>query len=183
MAPGSRQAPPASPPFATRVSSPPVTTTWCWTSSQETPRSVPSASNEETTDNCAEATKRIWVWDNVNEQSPKPIFPAPLPADADSLCLAGGRFGAHNIWENRPGPLAFHTERLVLGSFFNGAVRLYDTCDARHPAELASFTPAAPPDSPAGTIQINHVYWDGAGGVLAARCRGNDSAPPSVTLR
>ncbi len=120
-------------------------------------------SSEETTDKCAEPTKRVWTWDDANDAAPHPIFPAPLPANADSLCLAGGRFGAHNLWENRPGPLAFHSERLVLGSFFNGAVRLYDTCDPAHPTELASYTPPAPPDSPSGTIQINHVYWDERG--------------------
>ncbi len=144
-------------------------------------------SSEATTDKCAEATKRVWTWDNASEASPRPIFPVPLPANADSLCLAGGRFGAHNLWENRPGPLAFHSERLVLGSFFNGAVRLYDTCDPRHPAELASYTPPAPPDSPSGTIQINHVYWDERGvGYAVDRLAGGlysfkIDVPPALT--
>ena len=84
-------------------------------------------------------------------------------ATADQLCMAGGRFGAHNIWENRPGDLAFHSERLVLGSFFNGRARLYDTCDPSRPEELASYVPAGPPGSAAGTIQFNHVYWDERG--------------------
>jgi hypothetical protein len=120
-------------------------------------------SNEETTDKCAEAQKRVWTWDATSEQAPKPIFPLPLPANADQLCMAGGRFGAHNLWENRPGPLAFHSERLVLGSFFNGGVRLYDTCDPSEPVELASYVPPAPPGSSAGTIQFNHVYLDERG--------------------
>jgi len=120
-------------------------------------------SNEETTDKCAEAQKRVWTWDATPEQGPRPIFPLPLPANADQLCMAGGRFGAHNLWENRPGDLAFHSDRLVLGSFFNGGARLYDTCDPSRPVELASYVPPGPPGSAAGTIQFNHVYWDERG--------------------
>jgi hypothetical protein len=126
-------------------------------------RNLLIVSNEETTDRCAEAQKRVWAWSAAQEQSPRPIAPMPLPADADRLCQAGGRFGAHNLWENRPGGLAFHSDRLVLGSFFNGGVRLYDTCDPSRPKELAAYVPPAPPGAPAGTVQINHVYWDERG--------------------
>jgi hypothetical protein len=143
-------------------------------------------SNEETTDRCAEAQKRVWTWDATPGQTPRPIFPLPLPADADQLCMAGGRFGAHNIWENRPGDLAFHSERLVLGSFFNGGARLYDTCDPSRPEELASYVPAGPPGSAAGTIQFNHVYWDERGiGYAVDRLAGGlytfgVSVPPAL---
>jgi hypothetical protein len=126
-------------------------------------RNLLIVSNEETTDKCAEAQKRVWTWDATPEQAPTPIFPMPLPANADQLCMAGGRFGAHNLWENRPGDLAFHSERLVLGSFFSGGARLYDTCDPSRPEELAAYVPPAPPGSAAGTIQFNHVYWDERG--------------------
>jgi hypothetical protein len=87
----------------------------------------------------------------------------PEPGNIAQLCLRGGRFGAHNLWENRPGKLAFHSERFALGSFFNGGVRLYDISDPANPAEVAYHVPRAPAGSPAGAIQINHIYWDELG--------------------
>jgi hypothetical protein len=51
------------------------------------------------------------------------------------------RGGAHNIWENRPGSLAFHSDRLVVGSFFAGGVRVFDISDPARPREVAYDVP------------------------------------------
>ena len=124
-------------------------------------------SSEATTNKCTEADKRIWTWDLKDETRPMPIAPVPEPADKALLCQAGGRFGAHNIWENRPGRLGAHSDRLVVGSFFAGGVRVYDVCDPAAPKEVAFNVPPAPPGSQVGSIQINHVYWDDRGIVYA----------------
>jgi hypothetical protein len=42
-------------------------------------------------------------------------------------------------------------------------VRLYDISDPAHPVEVAYHVPTAPVGSPAGAIQINHIYWDELG--------------------
>lgn len=120
-------------------------------------------SAESVADRCADAPKRIWTWDLRDETHPVPVAPAPFPANAGELCARGGRFGAHNLWENPPSPLAFHSDRLIAGTFFNGGVRVYDISDAAHPREVAYYVAPAPADSPARTIQINHIYWDNRG--------------------
>jgi len=120
-------------------------------------------SSEAIRDLCEDAPKRIWTWDMGEETRPSPIMSMPDPGNISELCRRGGRFGAHNLWENRPGKLAFHTDRFALGSFFNGGVRLYDISDEDEPKEVAYHIPRAPADSPAGAIQINHIYWDELG--------------------
>jgi hypothetical protein len=120
-------------------------------------------SSESVRDFCQDAPKEIWTWDLQDEAHPFPIARVPDPANRDQLCQRGGRFGAHNLWENRRGKLAFFSEHFALGSFFNGGVRLYDISDPAHPVEVAYHVPPAPVGSPAGAIQINHIYWDELG--------------------
>ena len=71
----------------------------------------------------------------------------------------GGRYGSHNLHENRPGS-AFRSDTIIFATFFNGGVRAYDTSNPFQPKEIASFVPAAPEDAPTGAIQINDVYVD-----------------------
>src|SRR3546814_3897269 len=71
----------------------------------------------------------------------------------------GGRFGAHNLHENRPGP-AFRSDDIVFGTFFNGGVRAFDLTNPLDPKEIASFIPPKPDNSPVATAQINDVYVD-----------------------
>jgi len=143
-------------------------------------------SSEATTDSCAEATKRVWIWDNASEGSPRPIFPSRCPptptasawqADASAPTTSGRTAPAHS-----PSTPSGWSWKL-----------LQRRCPPlRHlrpapPAELASFTPPAPPDSPSGTIQINHVYWDERGvGYAVDRLGGGlysfqIDVPPALT--
>jgi hypothetical protein len=77
----------------------------------------------------------------------------------------GGRFGAHNLHENRPG--RWISERFVVGTFFNGGVRAFDLSNPFQPTEAAFFVPPAPRKSPVKAIQINDVLVDDRGLVFA----------------
>ena len=116
-------------------------------------------SDECVQDNGADWPKLVWVIDSRNEKNPVPIgtFPAP-PYDA--FAKRGGRFGAHNLHENLPIPTSFCSDTLIIGSFFNAGVRVYDTTDPYQVQEVAYFVPGAPKLSPAGAIQLNDVFVD-----------------------
>jgi hypothetical protein len=116
-------------------------------------------SDECVQDNGADWPKLVWVVDSRNEANPVPIgtFPAP-PHDA--FAKRGGRFGAHNLHENLPGPTSFRSDTIIVGSFFNAGVRVYDTSNPYQVQEIAYFVPGAPKLSPAGAIQLNDVYVD-----------------------
>jgi hypothetical protein len=116
-------------------------------------------SDECVQDNGADWPKLIWMLDARSEANPVPIgtFPAP-PHEA--FAQRGGRFGAHNLHENLPGPASFRSDRIIVGSWFNAGVRVYDTKDPYRVEEIAYFVPGAPRLSPAGAVQINDVYVD-----------------------
>ena len=101
----------------------------------------------------------VWVVDGRNERNPVPIstFPAP-PVEA--FIKRGGRFGAHNLHENQPGPTSFRSEQIIIGTFFNAGVRAYDIANPYQPQEIAYYVPEAPKLSRAGAIQLNDVYVD-----------------------
>jgi hypothetical protein len=125
------------------------------------------ASEEATQDKCADWPKRIWSVDVRDESKPNPIVAFPIPKNFDDLCKRGGRFGAHNIHLNRPTPYSRTLTQTVVGSFFNGGVRIYSIADPKQPQEIGYMVPAAPPGNPAGTIQINDVYVDEKGVIYA----------------
>jgi hypothetical protein len=102
--------------------------------------------------------KRVWIIDARDEQKPIPIATLPMPP-VEEFGPKGGRYGAHNIHENRPGP-AFRSEEIIVGAYFNGGVRVHDIRDPFEPKEIASYVPQAPQGSPAGAAQINDVYVD-----------------------
>ena len=116
-------------------------------------------SDECVQDGGADWPKLVWVIDARNEANPVPIstFPAP-PVEA--FAKRGGRFGAHNLHENLPGPTSFRSDTLIIGTFFNAGVRVYDTTNPYRVEEVAYFVPGAPALSPAGAIQLNDVYVD-----------------------
>jgi hypothetical protein len=116
-------------------------------------------SDECVQDEGADWPKLVWVIDARNEANPVPIgtFPAP-PYEA--FARRGGRFGAHNLHENLPGPASFRSDTIVVGTFFNAGVRVYDTSNPYRVEEIAYFVPGAPRLSPAGAVQLNDVYVD-----------------------
>jgi hypothetical protein len=115
--------------------------------------------DESTTDNAADWPKLVWILDARDETNPVPIATCPMPPVKDYKDR-GGRFGAHNIHENPPSPTAWHSEDVVIGTFFNGGLRAYDIRNPFQPKELAVFVPPAPARSPAGSIQLNDCFID-----------------------
>lgn len=110
--------------------------------------------------------KLLWLMDMSQEPYLAVLGTAPLPPVAEYR-HRGGRFGAHNLHENDPVPTAWHSEDVVVGTFFNAGVRAFDVTDPFHPREVAHLVPAAPPGSPAGAVQLNDVYVDDRGVVHA----------------
>jgi len=110
--------------------------------------------------------KLVWVVDVREEKNPVPLSTCPIPPVAE-FAGRGGRYGAHNLHENRPVKGAWVSERFVLGTFFNGGVRVFDVSNPFRPEEVAYYVPAAPKGSRAGAIQINDVFVDERGIVYA----------------
>lgn len=103
--------------------------------------------------------KLVWMVDSRNEKNLVPISTFPN-APVDAFIKKGGRFGAHNLHENLPIPTSFQSETIVIGTFFNAGVRVFDTSNPFQVEELAYFVPSTPRLSPAGAVQINDVFVD-----------------------
>lgn len=116
------------------------------------------ASDECTRERGQDWPKLVWVLDGRDETNLVSISTFPLPP-LEQHRNRGGRYGAHNMHENRPGP-AFRSDRLVFGTYFNGGMRVHDVSNPFQPKEVAAFVPDAPQGSPAGAVQINDVYVD-----------------------
>jgi hypothetical protein len=117
--------------------------------------------------NCKDWPKRDWVWDISDEKAPIALSVMPPPSDFAALCKQGGRFGAHNIAQNRPDPTARNLRNTVVGSFFNGGVRAYSIVNPNDPKEIGFLVDAPPSGNPSHSIQINDVYVDENGLIYA----------------
>lgn len=124
-------------------------------------------SEEAVQEKCKDWPKRIWMLDIREETNPHPFAVFPAPANLADLCTRGGRFGAHNLHVNRPVPFSRTLKQTVVGSFFNGGVRIYSIADPSRPEEIGYLVPAAPPGNKTGTIQINDMYVDEKGLIYA----------------
>jgi len=122
-------------------------------------RNLLIVTDESTSDNASDWPKLVWILDARDERHPVPISTCPMPP-VDAYKSRGGRFGAHNIHENTPSPYAWHSEDIVIGTFFNGGLRAYDIINPYQPREVAAFVPPAPAMSPAGSIQLNDCFVD-----------------------
>ncbi len=109
-------------------------------------------------DNGEDWPKRHWIYDMRVETNLVPIASLPMPA-VEEFAPRGGRYGGHNIHENRPGP-SFRSNDILASSFFNGGVRVHDISDPYEPKEIAHYVPEAPEGSRVPSIQINDVYVD-----------------------
>jgi hypothetical protein len=116
-------------------------------------------SDECVQDDGADWPKLVRVVDARVETNLQPISTFPTPA-FDSFARRGGRYGAHNLHENLPVPMSFRSDDIIVGTFFNAGVRVYDVSNPYQPQEIAYFVPGAPKLSPAGAIQLNDCYVD-----------------------
>jgi len=115
--------------------------------------------DESTVDDAKDWPKFIWLLDARDETNPVPISTCPMPP-VDAYANRGGRFGAHNLFENTPSPNAWFSDQIILGTFFNGGLRAYDIANPYQPKEVGAFVPPGPPMSPAKSIQLNDVFVD-----------------------
>jgi hypothetical protein len=119
-------------------------------------------SDESTADAAADWPKLVWVLDAHEETNLVPISTCPLPP-VDTFAGHGGRFGAHDLHENRPAPGSWVSETAIVGTFFNGGVRAFDLSDPFRPEEVAFHVPPPRRRSPRGPIQLNDVFVDERG--------------------
>jgi hypothetical protein len=120
-------------------------------------RNLLIVSDECVRDGGADWPKLVWLLDMRLESNLVCISTLPLPS-VEEHQFRGGRYGAHNMHENRPGP-AFRSDTLVFGTYFNGGTRVHDITNPFQPVEIAYYVPeAVSADRPA--IQINDVYVD-----------------------
>lgn len=129
-------------------------------------RDLMIVTDECTKDDGIDWPKLAWVVNAQVETNLVPVSTLPLPSP-EQFTKRGGRFGAHNLHENLPGPASFRSNTIVFGTFFNGGVRAFDTSNPYQPKEIAYYVPAAPKMSPKGAIQINDVWVDERGVVYA----------------
>ena len=115
--------------------------------------------DESVVDDAKDWPKLIWIIDGRDETNPVPIATCPVD-DVEDYAKHGGRFGAHNIHENVPVPTSWHSDRFILGTFFNGGLRAYDIANPYQPREVAAFVPPAPRGASTGAIQLNDVFVD-----------------------
>jgi hypothetical protein len=116
-------------------------------------------SDESIADGAKDWPKLVWILDVREETKPVPISTCPLPP-VKTFAKRGGRFGAHNLHENRPAPGTWISEDVIVGTFFNGGVRAFDVSDPFQPREVAWAVPPAPRKSRAKAIQLNDVFVD-----------------------
>ncbi len=129
-------------------------------------RNLLIVADEATTVNCANGVPRIWVVDTRRPESPVPISTLPVPREVD-YCAKGGKFGPHNLHENRPG--SFQSSDIVFATYLNAGVRAYDLRDPFQPIEVAHYVPPAParmidsrPNAPA-VVQSGDLFVDKEG--------------------
>ncbi len=122
-------------------------------------RNLLIVTDESTVDNAKDWPKLVWVVDARDESNLVPIATCPMPP-VDAFAKRGGRFGAHNIFENTPVPTAWQSDQIIIGTFFNGGLRAYDISNPYQPKEVAAFVPPAPAGTPVGSVQLNDVFVD-----------------------
>jgi len=115
------------------------------------------ASDESVREKAGDWPKLVWVLDMRREDNLVVVSTLPLPVE--EFRATGGRFGAHNLHENRPGP-SFRSSNLIFGTYFNGGLRVHDISDPLQPKEVAYFVPDPPKGTPTGAVQINDCYVD-----------------------
>jgi hypothetical protein len=103
-------------------------------------RGLAVVADEANAERCAKGTFHTFVVDVRAPQNPVPIATLPTPRDRDYCSL--GTFGPHNLHENRPG--SFVSEEIIVATYNNAGVRVFDIRDAFAPKEIASWVPPAP---------------------------------------
>jgi len=120
-------------------------------------RGLAILTDEATTEDLRDHPKLTWVLDIREETNPVIISTFPMP-DVEDYGRRGGRFGSHNIHENKPGPVSWQSNTLVVGAYFNTGVRVHDISNPFRPEEAAYYIPPVPEGTDG--VNINDVYVD-----------------------
>jgi hypothetical protein len=159
------------PEMISRVEFHPPYMSWTHTYQPMLDRQLAWASDEATSDNCLDSPKIIWLMDIRAETNPIIIDTSPLQENDGELCERGGRFGAHNIHPNMPGPLYANLQNTTVSAWFNGGIRIYHAKPGpvgmpNAPAqaeEIGYYVPPKTGDEILPTAQYNNVMVDSDG--------------------
>jgi hypothetical protein len=97
--------------------------------------------DEATSSGCANGLAHTWIFDVREASNPVPFSTLPQPAERD-YCAVGGKFGPHNLHENRPG--TFQSETLIFATWHNAGVRAFDLSNPFQPRQAGFYVPAPP---------------------------------------
>jgi hypothetical protein len=97
--------------------------------------------DEATTENCANGIPHSWIFDIRDPANPVSIATLPTPAEQD-FCAKGGKFGPHNLHENRPGSLI--SSNLVFATYYNAGLRVFDVSNPFQPRQTGYFVTPPP---------------------------------------
>jgi hypothetical protein len=104
-------------------------------------RGLAVVADESTSNRCAKGLAYTWVLDVRAPENPVTIATMPTPK-GENFCNKGGKFGPHNLHENRPG--SFQSETLIFATYHNAGVRAFDISTAHEPREVGYYVPEAP---------------------------------------
>jgi hypothetical protein len=120
-------------------------------------RKLVVVTDEATKERCEEEPHLVRIVDIADPEQPRLVSSCPVPSG--NYCDRGGRFGPHNLHENREG--SYRSESIIFVTYFNAGLRVYDIGDERRPVEIAHWVPQAAPGREA--TQINDLYVDDEG--------------------
>lgn len=104
-------------------------------------RGLAVVADESTSNRCAKGLAYTWVLDVRTPENPVTIATLPTPVGED-FCNKGGKFGPHNLHENRPG--SYQSEDIIFATYHNAGVRAFDISNAHEPNEIGYFVPGPP---------------------------------------
>lgn len=104
-------------------------------------RGLAVVADEAVSANCAAGFAHTWVFDVRDPTNPVTFATLPQPAE-QNYCQVGGKFGPHNLHENRPG--SFQSEDIVFATWHNAGVRAFDLTNPFQPRQIGFIVPAAP---------------------------------------
>src|SRR4029077_12899717 len=102
-------------------------------------------------ENCADGTKYVWVFDVREKHNPISIATFPVPSEQD-YCAAGGKFGPHNLHENRQG--SFQSSEIIFVTYQNAGLRVFSIANPFRPEEIAAFMPSPAPQPPLASADV-----------------------------
>ena len=122
--------------------------------------------DEATSANCAAGLAYTWIYDVRTPTNPVTIATLPTPTGED-FCAKGGKFGPHNLHENRPGSL--QRSDIIFATYHNAGLRVFDISNQFEPKEIGYYVPPPPErivdqrPNPVQVIQSCDVFVDTKG--------------------